>query len=110
MQRAGYIYSVLVEIDPQKGRDYETWLHDKHVHEVTSFDGILWAQKVALDEPAEDGWKRFLVLYGMVSKETLSAYQASDLFKSFAADWEKFRGLFRLQRFHGPVDLQINIK
>lgn len=110
MQQAGFIYSVLVDIDPNKGADYETWLHEKHVHEVTSFDGILWAQKVALDAPAEDGWRRFLVIYGMKSKETLLAYQSSDLFKSFAADWEKYQGLFRLQRFYGPVDLSINIK
>lgn len=107
MQAAHFIYSVLVEIDPVRGADYEAWLHEKHVAEVAGFNGILWANKVALSEPANDGWKRFLVIYGMESAETLAAYQASDLFQSFAADWQKYEGLFRLERFYGDVDLSI---
>ena len=104
---APYIYSVLVHVEPRRGSAYVAWLDDKHIADVTSFPGVLWARKVKLDEPAADGWERYFVVYGFASREVLAGYQASALFQSFTEELKPFEGLYRLQRFFGEVDLQI---
>lgn len=99
-----FIYAVLVEIDPERGAAYEGWLRDKHIADVAGFPGILWARRVRLDEPAADGWDRYLVIYGFRSRAVLARYRASQLFRSFAEEAEPFAGFYRLEHFFGDVD------
>ncbi len=107
MAEAPYVYSVLVHVDPDRGSDYVAWLDNKHIADVVGFPGILWARRVRLDEPADDGWDRYLVIYGFESRDVLARYHESELFLSFAEELKPFEGLFRLQRFFGQVDLEI---
>ncbi len=107
MVEAPYVYAVLVQVDPDRGGDYVAWLDNKHIADVVGFPGILWARRVRLDEPADDGWDRYFVIYGFESRDVLARYQESELFQSFAEEIKPFEGLFRLQRFFGQVDLEI---
>ncbi len=107
MAEAPYVYSVLVHVDPDRGGDYVAWLDNKHIADVVGFPGVLWARRFRLDEAADDGWDRYLVIYGFESRDVLARYQESELFQSFAEEIKPFEGLFRLQRFFGQVDLEI---
>lgn len=100
-----YIYFVLVEVDPDAGAGYVHWLDTKHIADVAAYPSVLWARKVILEEPATDGWQRFMVIYGFLSKKQFNEYRNSDLFKSFAGELEQFEGVYRLKRMHGSVDL-----
>lgn len=107
MAEAPFVYSLLVHVDPDRGGDYVAWLDNKYIADVVGFPGILWAHKVRLDEPADDGWERYLVIYGLESRQVLARYHESELLRNFAEELKPFEGLFRLQRFFGQVDLEI---
>ncbi len=102
-----FLYSLLLEVDPDRGGPYLRWLDGGHIAEVVSFPGIRWARRIKLQEAAADGWNRYLVIYGLESSEVLAHYRASDLFKSFAGEVETYAGLFRVQRFFGEVDFRV---
>jgi len=104
---ASYFYYILAEVAPEKGRPYLDWLEGGHIAKVMTFPGFLKVQRVVLADPTEDGWMRYLIAYELEGKEVLENYWQSDLFKSFACEVGAFRGTFRVERFHGPVDMAI---
>ena len=100
-----YRYFLLLEVDPKQGQDYLRWLEDKHIKDVLTAPGFLWARRIVLDEAAADGWQKFMVVYGLRSREDFQNYQTSDLLKGFADELKPFEGVFRITRHFGPVDL-----
>jgi quinol monooxygenase YgiN len=102
---APFLYYVQVDVDPVKGRKYIEWLSSKHIQEVVKSPGFLWARRTPLDEPAADGWKRYMITYAINSREDFEAYRNGPIFKKFMEEVKEFEGLFRVQRFYGQVDL-----
>ena len=99
----GFLYCVRVEIDPIAGAAYRDWLFGGHIDAVVSFPGIHWARAIDAKDQNEDGWDRFMVVYGMESEATFIAYQNSELFASFKPVWEEHKDVFRISRDSGPV-------
>jgi len=100
---AEVIYTVKVWADPVAGQGYIDWLTGGHVAAVAANPGVKWARLTRLEETSPDGWTGFMAVYAFESREALSAYQASDLFKSFTPVYEKYNGLFRVERALGEV-------
>jgi len=105
---ASYFYYILAEVDPVRGQPYLDWLEGGHIAKVMTYPGFLNVRRVALEDPAEDGWRRYLVTYELENKGALENYWQSDLFKSFAGEIKAFEGTFRVQRFHGRADMEIS--
>jgi len=103
-----YLYLVFIEVDPKRGKPYLEWQDRKHVDDVMTDPAFLWARKVKLMRPAEDGWDRYVLLYGVRSHEDFQKYRDSPLFSGFAAELQKFQGTFRINRFIGEVVLSKN--
>lgn len=100
---SGLFYSVKVWVDPERGEDYIAWLTGGHVAEVAGEPGVLWAHLARMDEVAEDGWIGFQAAYGFESRAAFDAYQNGELNKSFAPAWQKYAGLFRIERAIGTL-------
>ena len=100
---ADVLYTVKVWADPVRGQGYIDWLTGGHVAAVAGAPGVKWARLVRLEETAADGWAGYMAVYCFESRETLSAYQRSELFRSFTPVYEKYDGLFRLERALGEV-------
>lgn len=100
---AEVIYTVKVWADPIGGQGYIDWLTGGHVAEVAGAPGVKWARLIRLEETAEDGWVGFMAVYAFENREALASYQASALFKSFTPIYEKYSGLFRVERALGEV-------
>ncbi len=103
-----YLYHVVVEVDPVRGKEYLKWLSSKHIQEVITHPGFMWARRVSLDEPAEDGWKRFMIVYGINSRDDFLTYRESDLFRGFQKELKQFEEVYRIIRYFGPVDLVLD--
>ena len=100
-----FMYYVLIDIHPNKSDEYLHWLSTKHITDVVNSPWVLWGRKVALEQKAEDGWKRIMVVYGFPSKKDFEEYRASELFKSFAEEMKPFAEVFRITRMFGQIDL-----
>ncbi len=102
---APFLYYILLDIDPKKGQPFKKWLSSKHIQEVLRMPGFMWARRVPLDEPTEDGWEKLMVVYGINSRQEYLDYMDSDFYRDFMEECEQFEGTFRYQRFFGQVDL-----
>ena len=67
--------------------------------------GFLWARRVPLDEPAKDGWKRFMIVYAINDRDNYLAHKNSDLYQKVKREYKQFEGQYRVQRFFGQVDV-----
>lgn len=105
---APFLYYILLDIDPKKGDPFLRWLSGKHIQDVLRAPGFMWARRVPLDEPAEDGWKKLMIVYGINTREDFQIYKDSDLFQQFKEECKQFEGLYRVQRFFGQVDLALD--
>jgi Domain of unknown function (DUF4286) len=105
---APYIYLVFVEADPKRGKPYLEWLDQKHIDAVLGDPAFLWARKIKLMRPADDGWDRYVVIYGVRSFEDFQKYRQSPLFLGLASELQKFQGTFRVNRFIGETTLSKN--
>lgn len=100
-----FLYYILLDVDPKNGEPFMRWLSSKHIQEVANNPGFLWARRVPLDEPAEDGWKRLMIVYGINSREEYQAYNGGEAFLQYKEECKQFDGMYRVQRFFGQVDL-----
>ena len=73
---APFLYYVQLDVDPKKGDPFLKWLSGKHIQDVLRAPGFMWARRVPLDEPAEDGWKRLLIVYPGARMVSLSFHMA----------------------------------
>lgn len=103
---APFLYYVLLDVDSKKkGKPFLKWFDGKHLQEVLTHPGFLWARRVPLDEPAEDGWKRFMIVYAINDRKNYLAYKNSDLYQKIMGEYKQFEGQYRVQRFSGQVDV-----
>jgi len=102
---APFLYYVMLDVHPKKGQPFLKWLSDKLILNVLEHPGFLWARRVALEESAEDGWKKLILVYAVNNREDYLAYKNSDLFGRVKEDLKQFEGQYRVQRFFGQVDV-----
>ena len=74
---APVLYVVQAWVSPDGGDRYLDWLEQKHMAEVIREPGFLWARRVRLDQTDERGWRGYLLLYGLASREALAVHAAS---------------------------------
>jgi len=103
-----YMYYVMVDIDPVRGADYLNWLNTKQIGDVVNTPWVLWARKVALEQKAEDGWDKIMIVYGFPSQKEYLEYRKSDVFKKLAEELKPFKGVYRVTRFYGQIDLVLD--
>jgi antibiotic biosynthesis monooxygenase (ABM) superfamily enzyme len=102
------LYMVRSWTKPEGGRRYLDWLEDKHMAEVVDQPGVLWARKVALDQPDEQGWPCLLLIYGFASREDLQNYLESPARDGFWNELESFKDVHYSERFYGDVDFAVD--
>ena len=102
------IYTVRLDLTDEVRDEFERWAAGKHIQDVLTHPGFMWARRVPLDEPAEDGWKKLMIVYGINSREDYLIYKNSDLFQQFKEECKQFEGLYRVQRYFGQVDLVLD--
>ena len=83
-------------------------MSSKHIHDVVNNPGFMWARRIPLDEPAEDGWKRLIIVYGINTREEYQAYKEGKAFQNYKEECKQFEGFYRVQRFFGQVDLVLD--
>lgn len=106
--RAPYLYSLMIEVDPERGGPYLKWLLDKHIREVRRCPGFLWARRAMFEQKAADGWLMLNVSYGLRSREDFLKYRESAALKRFMEEAKRFEGTFRITRRFGRVDLALD--
>jgi len=55
---APFLYYLLLDVHSKKGKPFLKWLSSKHIQDVLKHPGFMWARRVPMDKPAEDGWKK----------------------------------------------------
>ena len=73
--------------------------------EVIREPGFLWARRVRLEQIDEQGWRGYLLLYGLASQDALTAYLASPARERFWRELEPLNAVHRAERVWGSVDL-----
>ncbi len=105
---APVLYMVRAWVSPEGGERYLRWLEDKHMAEVISEPGFLWARKCRLEQTDADGWQGYLLIYGLESRDALEAYLASPAREGFWRELEPLNDVHRSERFYGTVDFAID--
>ena len=107
---APVLYMVRVWVSPNGGERYLRWLENKHMAEVISEPGFLWARKCRLEQTDEQGWAGYLLIYGLESRESLETYLHSPARDRFWQELEPFNDVHKAERFYGSVDFQMEAK
>jgi antibiotic biosynthesis monooxygenase (ABM) superfamily enzyme len=102
---APVLYVVQAWVSPDGGDRYLDWLERKHMAEVIREPGFLWARRVRLEQTDEQGWRGYLLLYGLASQEALDAYLASPARERFWKELEPLNAVHRAERAWGTLDL-----
>ncbi len=104
---APVLYMVTAWVSPHGGERYLHWLETKHMAEVISEPGFLWARRVALEQKDGNGWNGYLLIYGLESRAALEAYLASPARETFWRELEPLNDVHRAERSYGTVDFAI---
>ena len=83
------------------------WLEEKHMAEVISEPGFMWARKCRLEQTDADGWEGHLLIYGLDSRGALETYLNSPARKGFWRELEPLNDVHRAERFYGTIDFAI---
>ncbi len=104
---APIIYTVIVWVSPDGGDPYLEWLECKHMREVIAEPGFLWARRCRLEQTDAEGWRGYLLLYGLATRAALDAYLHSAARERFWRELEPFNAVHRAERVWGTVDLTL---
>lgn len=104
---APFVYVVKFWISPEGADAILHWLDSKHTAEVVAQPGFLSVRRVRFEEDAPDGWRAYLMIYGLESREALMRYFESDAPKRYAQERKRFEQYLRTERGWGPVDFKI---
>ena len=102
---APVLYVVQAWVSPDGGDRYLAWLERKHMAEVIREPGFLWARRVRLEQVDAQGWRGYLLLYGLASQAALDAYLVSAARERFWKELEPMNAVHRAERMWGTVDL-----
>jgi hypothetical protein len=105
--KAPVLYMVKVWVAPEEGKQYLDWLHGGHISEVVRESEFLWARQYQLEGFDESGWTAHIIFFGVDTLDSLKRYFDSPSRERFVRETERFKGLFRAERFYGPVDFDL---
>ncbi len=96
------LYMVSGEIAPDVEAAWDAWNTEHHLPDVLREPGFLRARKYRLEGDTADGWKRWLIVYEMESREALEAYLNGEAVIRLRNDQTvRFGGRTRLSRSIG---------
>jgi len=104
---APFVYVVKFWISPEGADTVLHWLDSKHTAEVVAQPGFKSVRRVRLEEDAPDGWRAYLMIYGLESREALMRYFESDAPKQYAQERKPFEHHLRTERGWGAIDFRI---
>jgi hypothetical protein len=105
---APVLYFGRFSVAPKSHQRVFEWLDNKHIAEVINQPGFLWARRVRLDGCDEDGWKRYMMIYGQTSREMLEEYFNNPIRERFSRERKLFVKDLRGENFFGTVELAID--
>lgn len=102
------LYCGVFSVAPKSHQALFNWLDGKHFAEVISQPGFLWMRCVHLDECDENGWERYMMIYGQVDREALEDYFNSPVRERFLREREPFVKDLRMETFFGAVEFALD--
>lgn len=97
-------------VAPEGHKGYFGWLDGGHLAEVIRMSGFQWLQRVHLDGRDENGWERYINIYGQTSLETVREFLNDPAGKRFAREAEPYAKYTRRETFFGVVELALDSK
>jgi len=105
---AAVLYAVRFWVDPQGHRQVFDWLDGGHCAEVVAQPGFLFCHRLALEQPGEDGWPGFMMVYGLASRQALQDYfDDAALHRKFAQQRAPIDRYLRSDRAWGRVEASL---
>ena len=101
-------YMVRSWVSPDGGQAYLDWLERKHMADILSQPGVLWAPRINLDQADDRHWKSILLIYGFVSRDALNTYLASPSRQSYWEELEQYADVHTSERYWGDVDVALD--
>ncbi|MDH3232136.1 MAG: DUF4286 family protein [Alphaproteobacteria bacterium] len=80
------VYMIRFWVKPGSEQKVLDWLDGGHIADVVQQPGFLWARRFTLEEPDDEGWPAFAMLYGVESLEALKTYFESEAAKGYGAE------------------------
>jgi hypothetical protein len=105
---APMLYCAQLSVSPKGHQRFFEWLDGGHIAEVIAQPGFLWARRIHLNGPDEEGWERYMMIYGQASRKTLEEYFNNPIRERFSRERESFVKDLRLENFYGAVELALN--
>ena len=106
-EEAQAVYCVRFSVSPKSHRAFLEWLNSEHMAEVVRQPGFLWARRVHLEERDEDGWERYIIIYGKSTHETLREYLNNHPYERFPQQCEPLFQDLRKENFYGTLELAL---
>ena len=101
---APILYMVRAWVSPDGGQRYLDWLERKHMREVIREPGFLWARRCRLDQVDDKGWRGYLLIYALESRQALEAYLKCPAREGFWQELKAFDDVHYAERFYGEID------
>jgi len=80
------VYLVNFWIRPGSESKVLKWLDGGHIADVVKQPGFLWARRFALEQPNDEGWPAFSMVYGVESLDALRTYFDGAAAKGYAEE------------------------
>lgn len=75
--RAGAVYRVTVEVAPEAEKTWAQWMVQDHIPAVIQAGKFLGVTRWKDQEPAADGWARYVLHYRAESLAVIDAYKSA---------------------------------
>lgn len=103
-EEANVLYFVRCSVAPKSRAKFLGWLDRGHLAEVINQPGFLWVRRVHLEGPDDDGWERYLLIYGQANIESLKEYLNNPIRERFSREMEPFIKDLRRESFIGLIE------
>ena len=102
---APVMYVVRFWVAPAGQQQVFAWLDGGHCADVVAQPGFLFVKRIKLEQPGDDGWDSYFMLYGLQSRQALEDYFGNTaLAERFAQERAPFMQYLRMERAWGSVE------
>ena len=104
------VYLVQFWIKPGSEEKVLDWLDGGHIADVVRQPGFLWARRFTLEQPSEEGWPAFAMVYGVETLDALKTYFDSPAAQGYAKERERLGldPLLKIDRNWGTTELAVD--
>jgi len=97
--RAGAVYRVTVEVAPEAEKAWAQWMDQEHIPAVLQAGRFLGVTRWKDQQPAADGWARYVLHYRAESVAVIDAYRSSPATVQLRDDYlARFGKVTRVER------------